>query len=347
MQSEEKRSLILSQASKSGGRKSSLGAVEYIERNYEPSDRLAIVVRNRLTGETTQRLASAEKIASPDFQAWLRHKNARGADIYISQNAFRSEARTRSKADVDKIRHIYLDLDKNGEESLTKIRDSSLVPEPSFVISTSPHKYQVIWKVADMAPNAAETLQKAMVAEFGGDPAATDSSRVLRLPGFQNKKYQRDYPVEAYAGSGQTHSLSDFRISPDDRQSESRLVDETKKKHGHQSAEITQSERDWAYVKQQLSRGEAPERLVEALIHFRQDKSSPDYYARQTVSRAYVSVALGRGDKPIDIEQEVVQLATHQPHPATYARQTIAEMKLEKQKIAIETEQPGRGFRVA
>ena len=82
------------------------GAVEYIERNYQSSDRLAIVVRNRLTGETTQRLASAEKIASNDFQAWLRHKNAQGADIYISQNALRSDARTRSKADVDKIRHV-------------------------------------------------------------------------------------------------------------------------------------------------------------------------------------------------------------------------------------------------
>ena len=228
MQSDENRSLRPSDASSSAACKCSVGAVEYIERNYLPSDRLAIVVRNRLTGETTQRLASAEKIASPDFQAWLRHKNARGADIYISQNAYRPEARTRSKGDVDKIRHVYLDLDKNGEDALTKIGDSLLVPEPSFVISTSPQKYQVIWKVADMAPNEAETLQKAMVAEFGGDPAATDCSRVLRLPGFQNKKYQRDYAVEAYAGSNQTYSLPDFRISADDRHSESRPLDETK-----------------------------------------------------------------------------------------------------------------------
>jgi hypothetical protein len=83
-------------------------------------------------------------------------------------------------------------------------------------------------------------------------------------------------------------------------------------------------------VKQQQSRGEAPESLVEVLTNFRQDKSSPDYYARQIVSRAYGSVALGRGDKPTDIEQKVAQLATHQPHPETYARQTIAEMKSEK-----------------
>jgi hypothetical protein len=345
MQPDDNRSLRPSDASRTARGRRSVEAVEYIELNYQPSDRLAIVVRNRMTGETTQRLASAEKIAGPDFQAWLRHKNARGADIYISQNALRPDARTRSKADVYKIRHVYLDLDKNGEDALTKIANCSLVPEPSFVIGTSPHKYQVIWKVADMAPNEAEAVQKAMVTEFGGDPAATDSSRVLRLPGFQNKKYQRDYPVEAYLGSDQTYSLPDFRIPADDRQSETRTRDETKH-HGRKTIEITQSERDWAYVKQQLGRGETPERLVEALTHFRQDKSSPDYYARQTVSRAYASVALARGDKSSEIEKKLAQLATHQPHPETYAKQTIAEMKSEKKQIVMETEQPEGGIRV-
>lgn len=345
MQPDEKRNLRPSDTSRNASGKRSVGAVEYIELNYRPSDRLAIVVRNRLTGETTQRLASAEKIAGPDFQAWLRHKNARGADIYISQNAFRPDAHTRSKIDVDKIRHVYLDLDKNGEDALTKIEGSSLVPEPSFVINTSPHKYQVIWKVADMTPQESESLQKAMVTEFGGDPAATDSSRVLRLPGFQNKKYQRDYPVEAYLGSAQTYSLPDFKVPGDDRQSETRTIDETKKHRG-KTNEITQSERDWAYVKHQLSRGEAPERLVEALTHFRQDKSSPDYYARQTVSRAYASIALSRGDKPTEIEQKLVQLATHQPHPETYAKQTIVEMKSERKQIVMETEQLEGEFRV-
>ena len=345
MQSDENRSLRPGDASGSSSGKRSVGAVEYIERNYQSSDRLAIVVRNRLTGETTQRLASAEKIANNDFQAWLRHKNAQGADIYISQNALRSDARTRSKADVDKIRHVYLDLDKNGEDAITKIGNSSVVPEPSFVIGTSPHKYQVIWRVADMAPIEAEALQKAMVTEFGGDPAATDSSRVLRLPGFQNKKYPKDYLVEAYAGSNQTYGLPDFKVPTDDRQSEIRTIDQTKD-HGRKTIEITQSERDWAYVKQQLSRGETPERLVKALTHFRQDKSSPDYYARQTVSRAYASIALSRGDKPSEIEQRVAQIATHQPHPETYAKQTIAEMKSEKKQIVMETEQPEGGFRV-
>ena len=55
------------------------------------------------------------------------------------------------RSEVYKSRHVYLDLDKDGEDALTKIGGSSFVPEPSFVIGTSPNKYQVIWKVADMA----------------------------------------------------------------------------------------------------------------------------------------------------------------------------------------------------
>ncbi len=317
-----------------------VGTREYIERNYEPDDRLAIVIRNHLTGEIIQRLASAEKIASPEFQAWLRHKNARGADIYISQNSFRSDARTRSKADVDQIRHVYLDLDENGVDTLVRIRESAVVPEPSFVLNTSPDKYQVIWRVADISPADAEALQKAMVLEFGADRAATDSTRVLRLPGFQNKKYERDYQVEAYSGSDRTYSLPDFRISVNDRPFETRSFRE-RKRYTRTSTSATQSERDWAYAKQQLARGEVPERLVETLTRSRQDKSSPDYYARQTVSRAYISVALTRGDNPDEIERVVAQLATHQPHPGRYARQALAEMKSERQGRSEINQQPG------
>ncbi|MGB2629264.1 MAG: DNA-primase RepB domain-containing protein [Candidatus Acidiferrum sp.] len=296
-----------------------------------------------MTGETIQRLTSAEKIASPEFQAWLRHKNACGADIYISQNSFRSGARTRTKVDVDQIRHVYLDLDENGQDALIKIRESAVVPEPSYVINTSPDKYQVIWKVADISAAEAEALQKVMVMEFGADRAATDSTRVLRLPGFQNKKYERDYRVEAYSGSNGTYSLPDFRISASDRQFEPQSFRETKC-HPRASTKATQSERDWAYAKQQLVRGEAPERLVEAFVRSRQDKSSPDYYARQTVSRAYISVAIERGDNPDEIERIVAQLATHQPHPERYARQTLAEMKSERQGSK-EINQPGDASR--
>jgi hypothetical protein len=60
-----------------------LSASEYILDNFEAADRIAILVLNRDVGETIQRITSAQKAASPEFQAWLRYKNANGSDIYI------------------------------------------------------------------------------------------------------------------------------------------------------------------------------------------------------------------------------------------------------------------------
>ena len=63
---------------------------------------------------------------------------------------------------------------------------------PNYVLNTSPDKFQVVWKVEGM------TIEDR---EFDGDAAATDSTRVLRLPGFANKKYEADFYVRVPAYS--------------------------------------------------------------------------------------------------------------------------------------------------
>jgi hypothetical protein len=315
-----------------------VGASEYVRQNYEPVDRLAIVIRNRVTGQTIQRLASAEKIASGEFQSWLRYKNARGGDIYISQNALRAGARTRTKSDIEKVRHLYMDVDRNGDEALERIQRSHQVPEPNYVISTSPRKYQVIWKVEGIAPTQAEAIQKAMVEQFDGDPAATDSTRALRLPGFNNKKYGYDYSVTARTLSNQTYSLADFRLPTDGRAYHGRATEQFEHRSGH-TGEITQSERDWAYAKRHLTNDESPEALIQLIAHFRQDKPNPDYYSRQTVTRAYASVALSRGDSPTHVRDRVAQLSTHRANPVSYAQATIAEIQ---GRMALSESEPER-----
>ena len=59
-------------------------ASEYILDNFQAAVRIAMLVLNRDFGETIQRLTSAEKAASPEFQAWLRYQNANGSDIYVT-----------------------------------------------------------------------------------------------------------------------------------------------------------------------------------------------------------------------------------------------------------------------
>ena len=60
--------------------------------------------------------------------------------------------------------------------------------------------------------------------------------------------------------------------------------------HRGDSKTISQSERDWAFVRDGLRRGRDPEELRRELEQRRPDKPSPAYYARRTVDRAAASL---------------------------------------------------------
>jgi hypothetical protein len=108
-------------------------------------------------------------------------------------NPLKKDASTRTKEYIESIRHVYIDLDRGAAESLEAVEHFSVVPTPNYVLNSSPEKHQVVWKVEGMNLQEAEGLLCAMAYEFGGDPAATDATRVLRVPGFANKKYDTDF----------------------------------------------------------------------------------------------------------------------------------------------------------
>jgi hypothetical protein len=260
---------------------------EYILDNFKPTDRIAVLVLNRQLGETTQRITAAQKASSPEFQAWLRYKNASGADIYIGMNALQHHASTRTKEDIETISHVYLDIDHGGTASLEALENSDLVPRPNYVLNTSPDKYQVVWKVEGMTIEEAEALNHAMVREFDGDPAATDSTRVLRLPGFANKKYEADFYVQARTESTQTYHLRDFKLQIDSQDAPRHHHQEVASKPLAQTSTLTQSEHDWAFAKRALARGDDPEEVIRRIADYRaNDKHDPQYYARHTVRNA-------------------------------------------------------------
>src|SRR3984885_10795531 len=124
----------------------SLTASEYVRELFKPGDNAAILVRNRATGKTVQRIARAEAIASPEFQEWLDAQSTAGADVYVGMNPIKEGAYSRTKENIKDIRHAYLDLDRNGDASLEAIQNSAAVPAPNFVLDTSPNKHQVVWK---------------------------------------------------------------------------------------------------------------------------------------------------------------------------------------------------------
>jgi hypothetical protein len=110
-------------------------AVAYIRQNFEPADRLAVVVLNKRTNSVAQRIAAAQQITEPDFQSWLRYRNNRDrCEIFISMNALHPNALGRTKQDVAAIRHVYLDFDVNGTAALERLLKREDVPKPNYLI---------------------------------------------------------------------------------------------------------------------------------------------------------------------------------------------------------------------
>jgi hypothetical protein len=265
----------------------SLTASEYVRELLEPADNAAVLVRNRSTGHTVQRIAKAEVIASPAFQTWLAGQNAGGSDVFMGMNPLKDGAHSRTKDQIKDIRHVYLDLDRKGDEALAIIRNSPEVPAPNFVLDTSPGKHQVVWKVSGFNQDEAESLLHSLANQFGGDLAATDSTRVLRLPGFANRKLNEEFIVQARHESDGVYPLRDFKINEGERETRQDLSPGQERLRGMSRGHKSQSERDWRYAKRALARGDDPEEVIRRIADYRaDDKPDPEYYARLTVHKA-------------------------------------------------------------
>src|SRR5258708_6427619 len=195
-----------------------LSAPQYVYALHQPGDYAAVLIRNRIRPQTTQRILPAETIASAAFQAWLLEQNLSGADIFIGMNPVREGSRSRTKEQIREVRHAYLDLDEEAGASLQAIRTSGDVPPPNFVLDTSPGKHQVVWRVEGLDTSQAETLLRALASQYGGDPSATDISRLLPLPGFTNRKYNDTFVVRVHHETDaiyQGHAFHVHEDSPD------------------------------------------------------------------------------------------------------------------------------------
>jgi hypothetical protein len=273
---------------------------DYITDSFQPDDRLAVVIKNQQKNHLTQRIATAENLASPKYQAWLRYENAQRGDIYLSMNPLKPDARGRTKNDIAAVRHLYLDLDRYALQSLMAICEDTRVPNPSYVLNTSDGKYQVIWRMTDGSPDRAEKLQRAMAIEYGADRAATDVTRVLRIPGFRNQKYSPPYQVTAEKISAVPCSIKDFKIPYEaEIHPIAKAVERRLKRHPG-SGHASQSEGDWAETLRRLERGDHPSIVQTWLAQSRPDKHNPNYYAALTVRKALAEIERRREGPSLD-----------------------------------------------
>jgi hypothetical protein len=299
-----------------------VSASEYVLALHEPADNVAVLLRNRARGQTLQRITPAETIASPAFQRWLADQNRAGADIFVGMNPLKDGAGSRTKDNLKEIRHVYLDLDEDAPAALRSVRDSLDAPLPNFVLDTSPGKHQVVWRIEGLDIEQAEALLHSLANQFGGDRAATDATRVLRLPGFVNRKYtEAEFVVQACHESNRVYSLRDFTIregSPDaPRHIENADSPQRTIPRGHKS----QSEADWAYAKRALARGDQPDLVIQRIADYRaNDKADPDYYARLTVIKAQSQLA-ARNSSPDTEQKESDRLPTSVPSDSPPSRE--------------------------
>jgi hypothetical protein len=258
-------------------------AGEFLTSWFGAEDTIALLLRHADPSRTRQRIVRQADLVKSNYLGWLAHENAHGANVYFSVNPLLSGAKKRTKNAIAEARALFLDLDVDGDQKMGAIRASDSVPPPSVVIRTSPGKYQILWRVRGFSIPEQEAMLKTLVATFGGDRACTDSARVLRLPGFFNRKYIPACPVTLVSDGSQTiYSPDDFRLVMP-----SLFLADSGGVNAHRPlGNATQSENDWAWVMTQLAAGTPAFQIVQMLIALRCDKPNPLYYAVRTVDVA-------------------------------------------------------------
>ena len=261
----------------------------FLRALYADDDRVAILAVGRgEEGRVHQRIAPADQVLTDRFQAWLRYLNAQGHDIFVAMNPIRPGSTRREKADIAEVRRLQLDLDETGPESLRKVLgdvNAGRLPQPAIVVRSSENRYQVLWHAAPgwSAPDAEDTMAR-LAQHYGGDPAVADVARCMRLPGFRNKKDDRDDAEVRWTDyGGPPASRGAFAQLPP-RHQVHRPARRRPRELGRKP--LSQSERDWAAVRDQLRAGTGPAQLIAELAAQRPDKHNPTYYAERTVRRA-------------------------------------------------------------
>jgi len=267
-------------------------ATQFLTRSFAFSETIAILLSCEGSTRPQQRVVLVEQVLQASYLAWLAHENERGMNVYFSANPLLPSSRRRTKECVASVRHLYIDIDTDGEARLAALRSSDRVPQPTAILSTSPGKYQALWRVAGFDFERQEQTLKLLAIMFGGDAACTDRNRVLRLPGFFNRKYALANLVTVEYPAQKTCGPADFNLDGVTDQTVSRDNDGLAKSH---PVKRSHSEDDWAWTLRELVRGKDAAKLTQDLALRRPDKPNPLYYAQRTVDIASARLWLADG----------------------------------------------------
>ena len=130
----------------------------------------------------------------------------RGAGIYFTVN--RTDGAGRKGRNITNIRAVWQE-DDDGVAVDFPI-------EPSLVVESSPGRFHRYWLLAEPWPADEHgradhaAVMERMIESYGSDPNAKDLSRVLRVPGFLNRKHGDPHQVRIVSSSGWRYSRAEI-----------------------------------------------------------------------------------------------------------------------------------------
>jgi hypothetical protein len=134
------------------------------------------------------------------------------AKRYVAANHLPSGGRKCTERRSAKARHLYCDLDTDCDTRLTSPRASAAPLTLSAVISTSPGKYQVRWRIDCSTFKRQESTLKLLCFAFGRDPVSTNVSRIPRPSDYPSCRYDTTHSVIGEYPSDSTWNLDDSRL---------------------------------------------------------------------------------------------------------------------------------------
>jgi len=192
---------------------------DYLSAIFRPGDMLCFVGidHRKAKGDkdTTQFFVPYEHAVTREYFDTLDRANADGS-IYVAMNTFKPELggqnKGRTQDNVVAVRAVQADIDNNGDETMSAIKSSVAVPAPSIVVQSSPGKFQGIWLVDGVSKEEAKPLMQAIASTFNTDSAVAEVARVMRLPGFVNRKYDSAPVATTLVQTNARYRREDFRV---------------------------------------------------------------------------------------------------------------------------------------
>jgi hypothetical protein len=147
----------------------------------------------------------------------LKELNEKGAGVFLTVNETNSKGR--KKGNITFIRCLFADIDfKDGKETF----DVSKLPIPATMVVKTGHGLHLYWCLVVKVAATPEIVQRSeqllrsiqqRLAIFGADKNVCDVSRVLRFPGFYNRKREPCPLVELVSCDGPRYSIEEIEMA--------------------------------------------------------------------------------------------------------------------------------------